>query len=94
MTTQAEMRRRILGQRKVVLAKHTRKIQTYDELPSPFVKTRAMKYLELKFGKPLKDIILTSETIDQLEKKTGMDRTTISRWRKMLNKIFWKEFEK
>ena len=95
MTRQLDVRSRILKQRGVELAKHTRKPRTADDLPAPYPKTRAMKYLELKFGKRLEELILVGNIYD-LEKKLGVDATTISKWRKLVNetrdKIFWSNF--
>jgi len=51
-----------------------------------------MRYLELKFGKRLEDLIMTADTIYELERKLAVDATTISKWRKMLNEVFWGEF--
>lgn len=93
MTQLASIRKRLLKQRGVELKRMTRKPTTIDDLPSSFRKTRAMRYVELKFGKRLEDLIATG-TLDSLEKKLGVDRTTISKWRKLINKEFWKQFDK
>ena len=96
MTSQSKIRRRILKQRGVELEKHTRKPITYDDLPSLYPKTRLMKYIELKFGDRLENIIFT-DTIYALEKKLGIDATTVSKWRRIISEAkereFWKQFE-
>ena len=95
MTTQAELKRRILKNRGVEFAKHTRKPRTPDDIPAPFHKTRLMKYIELKHKAKLQDL-LSNGTIYQLEKKLGIDATTISKWRKLIRKAeedaFWQQF--
>lgn len=96
-TKSSELRRRILKGRGVELAKHTRKPVTYDDLPAPYRKTRLMKYIELKFGDKLENLIFDG-TIYSLEKKLGIDATTISKWRTIISESrereFWKQFEK
>ena len=96
MTSQSKIRKRILRQRGVELEKHTRKPVTFDDLPSIYHKTRLMKYIELKFGDRLENIIFT-DTIYALEKKLGIDATTISKWRRVISdakeREFWKQFE-
>jgi len=96
MTSQSKIRKRILRQRGVELEKHTRKPVTYDDLPSIYPKTRLMKYIELKFGDRLENIIFT-DTIYALEKKLGIDATTVSKWRRIISEAkereFWKQFE-
>lgn len=91
-TRPSDIRKRLLKQRGVELKRLTRKPVTVDELPSSFPKTRLMRYLELKFGKRLEDLIMTADTIYELERKLAVDATTISKWRKMLNEVFWGEF--
>lgn len=83
-TNTAALKRKILKQRGVVLETDTRNPVTYDDLPSPYHKTRLMKYIELKFSTKLEDIIF-SDTIYALEKKLGVDATTISKWRKAIS---------
>ena len=94
-TSSAKLRRSILKQRGVELAKLTRKPTTHDDIPALYPKTRLMKYIELKFKDRLENIIFTG-TIYELEKKLGIDATTISKWRKLISetndKAFWKQF--
>lgn len=96
MTTKpSDIRRRILKQRGVNLEKHTRKPITHDDIPTAYHKTRLMKYIELKFGDRLGNIIFDG-TIYELEKRLGVDATTISKWRKIISKAkddaFWAQF--
>ena len=60
------------------------KIVTFDEVPSKWRKSRLMQYMELKFGKPLEELICNSKTIYQLEAELRIDATTISKWRKLI----------
>lgn len=95
-TSQSKLKKRILKQRGVELAKLTRKPITHDDLPSLYHKTQLMKYIELKFSDRLENIIFGG-TIYELEKKLGVDATTISKWRKVISEAkereFWKQFE-
>lgn len=97
MTTQTELRRRILEKRGVTLEKHTRKARTHDEIPTIFHKTRLMKYLELKYHSDIKSLIIEGN-IYKLEKKLKIDATTISKWRKAIlqaeEDAFWRQFPK
>lgn len=94
-TPSSKIRRRILKQRGVELQKHTRRPITFDDLPSSYPKTKLMKYIELKFNDKLENIIFTG-TIYELEKRLGIDATTVSKWRKVISeakeKEFWKQF--
>lgn len=96
MTKTSTLRRRILKQRGVELAKHTRRPITHDDLPAPYHKTRLMKYVELKYSNSLENLIF-SGTIYQVGKALGIDPTTVSKWRKQLGEaaeaLFWKQFE-
>ena len=91
MTRVSDIRKRLLKQRGVELKRLTRKPVTVDDLPSLFPKTRLMRYIELKFGKRLEHLIM-SGTLDEQEKKLGIDKTTISKWRKVINEVFWNDF--
>ena len=96
-TSSSKIRNRILKNRGVELAKHTKAPVTYDDMPAVYPKTRAMKYVELKFSAKLEDLIFDG-TIYDLEKKLGIDATTISKWRKIISEAkeaeFWKQFKK
>jgi hypothetical protein len=95
MTKLSTIRKGILKQRKSVLEKHTRTPITYDDLESPFPKTKLMKYIELKHGDRLENLIATG-TIYELERKLGVDASTISKWRKLIREVkekkFWEQF--
>ena len=90
------IRKRVLKQRGVELAKLTRKPVTHDDLPSVYPKTKLMRYVELKFHSRLEDIIF-SDTIYALEHKLHVDATTISKWRKTISdakdKVFFDQFK-
>lgn len=90
-TPTSKIRKKILKSRQVQLEKHTGKPVTFDDLPAPYHKTKLMKYIELKFGAKLEDIIFT-DTIYKLENKYGVDATTISKWRKIISEAKEKEF--
>lgn len=94
-TSQSKIKKRILKQRGVELEKHTRKPITYDDLPSLYPKTRLMKYIELKFNDKLENLIFVG-TIYEVEKRLGIDATTVSKWRKIVaeakEKEFWRQF--
>ena len=90
--TPAEIRRRILKQRGVALKKHTRKPIHVAELPSPYKKTRLMQLVEHQQGQRLENLIFTG-TIYDVEKKLGVDASTVSKWRKIIEQAFFKQFE-
>ena len=91
MTTPSEIRKSILKQRGVELKKHTRKPVSVDQLPTPYRKTRLMQLIELRYGKRLEELIFTG-TIYDVEKKLGVDATTISKWRAQVTEARDKEF--
>jgi len=93
VTNLSALRKQILKDRKVHLAKHTRKPQTPDVLPSPYKKTRLMQLIELRHGQRLENIIYIG-TIYDVEKKIGVDASTVSKWRKLINETFFEQFEK
>jgi len=90
-TPTRSIRRKILKSRGITTEKHTGKPLTYDDLPSIYPKTQLMKYVELKFGDKLENLIFT-DTIYALEKKLRVDATTISKWRKIISEAKEKEF--
>ena len=95
-TNLSKIRKGILKQRGVELQKATRKPVTHNDLPSPYHKTRLMRYIELKFKDRLENIIAEG-TIYELEKKLGVDASTISKWRKIIREAkdrkFWRQFD-
>lgn len=94
MTTRpSDIRKRILKQRGVEFKKHTRKPVSADQLPSAYKKTRLMQLIELRYGQRLENILFTGETIYELEKKLGVDASTISKWRKFINEAFFEQFQ-
>ena len=87
----AKIRRQILKQRGVELKKHTRKPVSVDQLPAPYKKTRLMQLIELRHGQRLENIIYTG-TIYEVERKIGVDASTVSKWRKLIDEIFFRQF--
>ena len=92
MTRPSDIRKRILKQRGVELKKHTRKPVHVAELPSPYHKTRLMQLVEHQQGQRLEFLIYTG-TIYDVEKRLGVDASTISKWRKLIDAAFFKQFE-
>lgn len=90
-TPASEIRRRILKRRGVELKKHTRKPISFDQLPTPYKKTRLMQLIELRHGQKLEDLIFEG-TIYEAEKKLEVDATTISKWRALITEARHKEF--
>jgi len=80
-TRTTDLRRQILKGRK--LTKQGKKLVTYDDMPAPYRKTQHMKYVELKFGAPLEDLIMTGSNREAAE-RVGVDYSTISKWRKII----------
>lgn len=93
-TSSAKLRKRILKQRGVELAKHTKAPTTYDDLPSPYKKTQLMKYIELKFSDKLENILFQKGTIYEVGKRIGIDYSTVSKWRKLITETMDREFFK
>lgn len=92
----ASIRRKVLKDRGVKLEKHTRKPQPLpNELPSSFSKTPMMKYLEIKHGTPIEQLIFEG-SIYKAGKKLGVNPSTISKWRKAISELrekeFWEQF--
>lgn len=81
-----KVRKQILNSRGVVLEPHTRKPIPIDESSTSFPKSNLMKMLELKFSKPIEQLILTSESNYITAAKLGINFSTVSKWRKLMNK--------
>ena len=92
MTRPSDIRKRILKQRGVEFKKHTRKPAHVSELQSPYHKTRLMQLVEHQQGQRLELLIYTG-TIYDVEKRLGVDASTISKWRKLIDAAFFKQFE-
>ena len=90
------LKHKILRERGVTLQRGTRKPLTIDESPSFFPKTRLMKYIELKYGDRVENLIATG-TIYELSARLGIDPTTISKWRKLIRQAregkFYEQFK-
>ncbi|KKL11805.1 hypothetical protein LCGC14_2542110 [marine sediment metagenome] len=91
MVKQSSIKKSILKKRGVELAPRTKKLLTYDDTPTPYAKTRLMKYLELKHGAHIEKLISVGN-IYTLEKQLGVDATTISKWRKKIDEAREAEF--
>jgi len=92
MTRPQDIRRKITKQRGVEFKKHSRKPISVDQLPSPYKKTRLMQLIELRHSTRLEKLIYKG-TIYDVEKKIGVDATTIYKWRKIIDTAFFKQFE-
>ena len=91
MTRPSDIRKKILKQRGVELARLTRKPVPIEELPSAFPKSTLMRLIELRFKDKLENLIFAG-TIYVVGKKLGVNQTTISKWRKIVNEAKRKEF--
>lgn len=91
-TSAAELRRRVIKQRGVEFKKGSRKPISVDQLPSPYKKTRLMQLIELRHGERLENLIYKG-TIYEVEKRLGVDASTVSKWRKIIDSAFFKQFE-
>lgn len=92
-TRPSQLRKRILKSRQVELSKNTRKPVTYDDAPSIIDKTYLMKYVELKHGGKIEDLLYPG-TIYEVAKRLGIDFTTVSKWRKLVEDAkFFAQFE-
>lgn len=91
MTRPSDIRKRILKQRGVELKRLSRKPVPIEEVPASFPKSTLMRLVELKFKNKLENLIFTG-TIYDVEKRLGVDATTISKWRKIVEEAKDKEF--
>lgn len=91
-TKPSDIRKRILKQRGMELKRLTRKPVHVSELPSPYHKTRLMQLVEHQQGQRLENIIYKG-TIYDVEKKLGVDASTVSKWRKIIDAAFFEQFE-
>jgi len=83
------IRQRILKQRGIVgFQPQTRKPLTASESPSVIDKTPLMKYLEIKYNDTIENLLSTCSNYE-LEKKLGVDYSTISKWRKLIRKAIY-----
>ena len=91
MTRVSDIRKRLLKQRGVEFRRLSRKPVSVEELPAPFEKSTLMKLTELRFKERLENLIFTG-TIYEVEKRLGVDASTISKWRKLIQESKDKEF--
>lgn len=91
-TKSSDIRKQILKQRGVEMKKHSRKPVRIDQLRTPYKTTRLMQLVMLQNGARLENLIFAG-TIYDVEKKLGIDASTISKWRKIINAAFFGQFE-
>ena len=91
MTRVSDIRKRLLKQRGVEFKRLSRKPVSVEELPASFEKSTLMKLTELRFKERLENLIFTG-TIYEVEKRLGVDASTISKWRKLIQESKDKEF--
>lgn len=83
MGRRAVIRKKILQQRRAVLAPHTRKPITHDDTTAPYPKSRLMQYIELKYHDRLENLIFKG-TIYEAAKKYNISPSVVSKWRKLI----------
>ena len=92
----SDIRKKILKQRGVEFKRLSRKPVPIEELPSAYPKSTLMRLIEMKFKNKLENII-TEGTIYEVEKRIGVDSTTISKWRKLIkeaqSRLFFEQFK-
>ena len=93
MSTASNIRKKIMKQRGVEFKKLSRKPVKVKSpaFPAPYKKTRLMELLELRFQTRIEDLIFKGSIYD-VEKRLGVDATTISKWRTFILKEREKEF--
>jgi hypothetical protein len=95
MTRASDIRKKLLKQRGVELKRLSRKPVPVSDLPVPFKKSDLMRLTELRFKDKIENLIKTG-TIYELEKRLGVDASTISKWRKLIaesrNAEYFKQF--
>lgn len=77
------LRKRILRNRRIVLEPRTKNPISIDEMPTPFKKTIRMRFIELKHDVPIQELI-SKGSIDDVANVIGVDRSTVSKWRKRI----------
>jgi len=77
------LKQKILRRRNVVLEPRTKNPISVDELPTPFNKTIRMMFIELKHSTPIQELIADG-SIDVVAMYIGVDRSTVSKWRKRI----------
>ena len=77
------LKQKILKKRNVVLEPRTKNPISIDEMPTPFKKTIRMRFIELKHGIPIQELIAVG-SIDDVAYVIDVDRSTVSKWRKRI----------
>lgn len=81
-----QLKKSIMEQRGIAqFEPKTKKPLRPEQLPTLFNKTIAMQLLELRFNKPIAEIVYDG-SIYQVEAKYGIDATTVSKWRKLIRR--------
>lgn len=91
MTKLSDIRKQILKQRGIELKRLSRKPVSVERLPAPYKKSDLMQLIELRFKTHLEDLIFGG-TIYEVAKRIGVDASTISKWRKLIDEARTKEF--
>ena len=83
----SKLKRQMLDRKQIALRPYTRKPAPAPVEPDEFPKPPKMKYLELKYKCKMK-LILFSKSLSDCEIffKNEVDRSTLSRWRKRIEK--------
>lgn len=81
----ARLRRKILSDKGVKPAKHTKRLLTTDEQPDIYPKTAKMKMLEYKYHIKIELVIFKGSLSDVVQLLHGdIDASTVSKWRKYI----------
>lgn len=91
MTRPSDIRKRILKQRGVELKRLSRKPVQYEDMSSSFRKSTLMRLVEMKYRDKLENLIFKG-TIYETAIRLGIDATTVSKWRTLINKAKDNEF--
>jgi len=89
----ADIRRDILNQHgveSIQVSKSKKQVRKRPEPPTRIpnhLKTKHMRYYELKFGQSI-EILLTEGSLYKVGNTLNLDRSTVSRWRKRLGLVY------
>ena len=86
-----DIRKQVMKQRGKEFKRLTRQPVSIDETPAPYHKSNLMRLIEVKHKNTLDNLIYKG-TIYEVEKRLGVDATTISKWRRIITKARDKEF--
>lgn len=96
-TSISSLRRNILKRKGLSPEPKTKRMRTEDELPDLYPKSPLMRYLEAKYKVKLEEVIFKGSLLDVRKYfNWEVDRSTISRWRKLIQKyigrVYYEEF--